>query len=249
MSDGAHGPLRVSIVMPAYEEGPGVLPALAAIRDAVDLPHEILVVVDSVEDSTVSAVQTAEAADPSVKCLVQDYGRGPANAIRYGMDRASAPCIVVTMADGSDDVRLVDDMVRLVERGFVVVAASRYMPGGAQVGGPWLKGMMSRSAGLSLYWAARVGTRDATNSFKAYSTDFVRRVGVESDAGFELALELVAKARRRRLPVTELPSVWLDRAEGTSNFRMRKWLPKYLRWYGHAYGRRMDEATSRGGLR
>ena len=133
------------------------------------------------------------------------YGRGPANAIRFGIDAATAPVVVVTMADGSDDPRQIDPLARLVERGVVVAAASRYMHGGQQVGGPFFKGLCRRIAGLSLYWFARVGTRDATNSFKAYDRDFVREVGIESDAGFEIGLELVAKARRHRLPVAELP--------------------------------------------
>ena len=37
------------------------------------------------------------------------------------------------------------------------------------------------------------------------------QVGIESDAGFEIGIELVAKARRRRLPVAEIPTIWLDR--------------------------------------
>jgi hypothetical protein len=140
------------------------------------------------------------------------------------------------MADGSDDPRQIDDLVRLVERGVVVAAASRYMPGGQQVGGPLLKSTMSRLAGRSLAILARVGTRDATNSFKAYSTDFVREVGIDSRAGFEIGLELTAKARRLRRPVAELPTIWLDRSYGASNFKIKEWLPKYLAWYRMAFG-------------
>jgi glycosyltransferase involved in cell wall biosynthesis len=234
---------RASIIVPAYQEGSAILPTLAALADSVRIPHEVLVVVDFPEDSTLAALADVAEEYPAVRAVVQDYGRGPANAIRYGMAHAAAPCLVVTMADGSDDARLIDDMVRLVERGFVVAAASRYMPGGAQVGGPLVKGMLSEAAGRSLHLFARVGTHDATNSFKAYSAEFVRSVGVDSDAGFEIGLELVAKARRARLPVAEIPTIWLDRAEGESHFQLRRWLPKYLRWYGYAYGRRIDVAA------
>ena len=87
----------------------------------------------------------------------------------------------MTMADGCDDPRQIDQLVRLVERGVVVAAASRYSRGGQQVGGPFLKGSLSRLAGLSLALFARVGTRDATNSFKAYDVDFIRAVGIDSD--------------------------------------------------------------------
>jgi dolichol-phosphate mannosyltransferase len=145
----------------------------------------------------------------------------------------------VTMADGSDDVGQIDDLCRLVERGVVVAAASRYTSGGQQVGGPLVKSFLSRLAGQSLFWLARVGTRDATNSFKAYSTDFVREVGIDSDTGFEIGIELVAKARRLRRPVAEIPTIWLERAEGASNFKVVKWVPRYMRWYRFAFGPRL----------
>jgi len=91
-------------------------------------------------------------------------------------------------------------------------------------------------AGLSLYHFARVGTRDATNSFKAYSKAFIEKVGIESDQGFEIGIELVSKARRYRQPVAEIPTIWLDRAFGASNFRLVAWLPRYIRWYFYAFG-------------
>ena len=118
------------------------------------------------------------------------------------------------MADGSDDAEQIDELCKLVERGVVVAAASRYMSGGQQIGGPMMKSQLSRLAGLSLYWFARVGTRDATNSFKAYSVEFVRDVHIDSDTGFEIGIELVAKARRLRQPVAEIPTIWLERAHG-----------------------------------
>jgi dolichol-phosphate mannosyltransferase len=155
--------------------------------------------------------------------------------------------VVVTMADGSDDAEQIDELCKLVDRGVVIAAASRYMSGGQQIGGPVLKGALSRLAGLSLFWFARVGTRDGTNSFKAYSTDFVRQVGISSDQGFEIGLELVAKARRLRLPVAEIPTIWLQRAYGSSNFKVARWVPHYLRWYRYAFGRRLtvEEVASR----
>jgi hypothetical protein len=136
-------------------------------------------------------------------------------------------------------------MVRLVERGCAVVAASRYMAGGRQVGGPFVKSTLSRLAGLTLHMFARVGTHDATNSFKAYSKEFIDEVGIESDTGFSIGLELVAKARRLRLPVAEISTIWLDRSFGVSNFKLARWIPKYLRWWFFAFGPKLDPDTLR----
>jgi hypothetical protein len=91
-------------------------------------------------------------------------------------------------------------------------------------------------AGVSLWALARVGTRDATNSFKAYVAEFVRTVGIMSEAGFEIGIELVAKARRARLPVAELPTIWLERHQGLSSFKLVAWLPHYFRWWRFAFG-------------
>jgi hypothetical protein len=175
--------------------------------------------------------------EPRLHTLISTYGTGPANAIRYGIDQVKNPVVVVTMADGSDDPRQIDALARLVDRGVVVAAASRYSAGGQQVGGPLLKSLLSKTAGRSLGMFGRVGTRDATNSFKAYSTEFVREVGIDSRSGFEIGLELTAKARRLRRPVAEVPTIWLDRTIGESNFKLAAWIPRYLRWYRFAFGK------------
>jgi dolichol-phosphate mannosyltransferase len=230
---------QVSVVIPVYNEGESIIACLDRILRSVMLPSEILVVHDMPEDTSVPYAQQVAKRDPRVRPVLNTYGRGPANAIRFGIACARASVAVVTMADGSDDPRQIDELARLVDRGVVVAAASRYMPGGQQVGGPRLKRMLSRWAGRTLHTFARVGTRDATNSFKAYSTKFVREVGIESRTGFEIGLELTAKATRLRLPVAELPTIWLDRQLGESQFDLGRFLPGYLRWYFFAYGRRL----------
>jgi dolichol-phosphate mannosyltransferase len=227
---------RVSIVIPVYNEGESIVAALDRIFEAVTLPAEVLVVYDFEEDTTVPWVEKYARDEPRLVPTLNKYGRGPAEAIRFGIDAATADTVVVTMADGCDDPQQIDDLVRLVERGVVVAAGSRYMNGGQQVGGPALKSFLSRMAGRTLHLFARVGTYDATNSFKAYSKEFVQTVGVDSDSGFEVGLELVAKARRLRLPVAEVPTIWLDRTTGVSNFKLVRWLPRYLRWYRFAFG-------------
>jgi len=230
---------RVSVVVPVYNEGDAVVAVLDRLFEAITLPCEVLAVFDSPDDTTRPYLEKYAESEPRLLPTFNTYGRGPAHALRYGIDHATADVVVVTMADGCDDALQIDQLARLVERGVVVAVASRYMQGGRQVANPSLKALLSRAAGVSLYWLARVGTHDATNSFKAYDRQFVAEVGIESDAGFELGLEMVAKARRRRRPVAEIPTIWLDRTAGLSNFKVREWIPRYLHWYRHAFGPRI----------
>lgn len=227
---------RVSVVVTAYNEGEKIADYLHSLLRSVTIPAEVLVVYDFAEDTSAPFVQEVAAGDTRVKPLLNTYGRGPAWAIRYGMDHASADVVVVTMADGCDDAAQINELTSLVENGSTIAAASRYVRGGKKVGGPPIKSALSRVAGLSLFYLGRVGTRDATNSFKAYDMSFVREVGVASTGGFEVGIELVAKARRLHRRVTEIPTTWYEREYGESNFKVAEWLPKYLRWYMYALG-------------
>ncbi len=160
------------------------------------------------------------------------------------------------MADGSDEPTVVDSMVTHAREGADVVAASRdaerdvslrYMRGGGQVGGPLLKRLMSRIAGLTLHWFAGVPTHDPTNNFKLYRRRFLDSVRIESAAGFELALELTVKATLAGRRVAEVPTIWRDRTAGQSNFKLRKWLPHYLHWYAVAFRGRLSRRPRRHG--
>jgi len=125
-------------------------------------------------------------------------------------------------------------MYALYQQGADVVSAARYAPGGRQVGGPLIKRTLSRVAGMSLKLVGGVPTWDATNNFKLYRKTFLDRVQIESVGGFEIALELTVKAHQMGLKIAEIPAVWTDRVAGKSNFKLMKWLPRYLRWYGSA---------------
>jgi len=110
--------------------------------------------------------------------------------------------------------------------------------GGRQLGGPMLKGFLSHVAGVTLHWFTGLATHDATNSFKAYRLDFLRKTPIESTAGFCLGLELTVKAHFSGQRVEEVPATWIDRTAGLSRFKLFKWMPKYLRWYFLAFRRR-----------
>jgi glycosyltransferase involved in cell wall biosynthesis len=222
---------ELAIVLPVYNEGEAVEPVLRALSTGVRTPHELVVIYDFDEDTTVPVIARLAGEIPGLRGLRNDLGRGVLNAMKSGIAGTTAPYVLISMADGSDEPGVVDPMVALARDGADVVAASRYMRGGRQVGGPRIKRMMSRTAGLTLHWFAGVPTHDPTNNFKLYARRFLDVVTIESTAGFELALELTVKATLAGRRVAEVPTTWRDRTAGQSNFKLRKWLPHYLHWY------------------
>jgi dolichol-phosphate mannosyltransferase len=226
---------ELSIVMPVFKEGEAVEPVLRELTTSVRAAHEILVVYDFDEDPTVPVLERLAAEFPAIRPLRNDIGRGVLNAMKAGIAEASAPYVMISMSDGSDEAHVVDPMLALARDGADVVSASRYMQGGHQLGGPPIKRLLSRAAGLTLHWFAGVGTHDPTNNFKLYSRRLLDSVTIESTAGFELALELTVKASLAGRRIAEVPTTWRDRTAGESNFKLRKWLPHYLHWYRVAF--------------
>ncbi len=223
---------RISVVLPVYNERESIAPCLRGLASALaGEEHEILVCHDTDEDTTLPAIAAMPDRPASVRLVRNTLGRGALNAIRSGFAAASGDVVVTSMADLSDPPELIPRMAEKIRDGADVVAGSRYMRGGSQKGGPWLKRTLSRIAGVSLRWISGIGTHDSTSNFRAYSKTFLDSVTIESRAGFEIALELTVKAHLAGRKVDEVPSSWVERESGKSNFKLWKWLPSYLRWY------------------
>ena len=222
----------LSIVVPVYNEGENVVPTLRGVIEHTHArPLEVLVVHDMDEDTTVPVVKRLQSEMPELRLHRNRIGRGVLNAIKSGLAAARAPYVLVTMGDGSDDAEDIDAMYSLARSGADVVAGSRYVRGGRQLGGPLLKRSMSRAAGLSLHWIGGLPIHDATSNFRLYSRRLLDQVTIESTGGFELGIELTVKAYRLGMRVAEVPTTWRDRTAGTSRFKLWNWLPRYLHWY------------------
>lgn len=222
----------LDIVVPVYNEDQGIVKLFDEINAEIRTPKRILVVYDFDEDTTVPVVQQNKEKYPFKIVLIKnDIGRGAVNAIKVGMQRATNDMVLVMMADSSDKLDVVDTMCKCMTDGYDLVCGSRYMKGGKQNGGPFLKSLFSRTAGISLHFLTRIPTHDVTNSFKLYRKSMLRNIEIESTGGFEIGLEITVKAYIAGYKITEVPSQWFDREEGESNFHMWKWMPHYLHWY------------------
>lgn len=222
----------LDIVVPVYNEDKGILRLFEEIENEIKTPKHVMIVYDFDGDTTVPVVE-AHKNDYSFKIdlVLNTIGRGALNAIKMGMKTATEEMVLVMMADSSDRLDVVDSMCALMDKGFDLVCGSRYMKGGRQNGGPLLKGLFSRVAGLSLHILTRIPTHDCSNSFKLYRRSMLQAIEIESTGGFEIGLEILVKAYTKGYKISEVPSQWFDREDGESNFRMWEWMPNYLHWY------------------
>lgn len=220
----------VQIVVPVYNEGEQVIELYKQLNvDGVQF-HSLRFVYDFAEDTSLPYIKQLAADDSRVEALRNTYGRGVLNALRFAFSCVEAGPVIVVMGDRSDKLSIIPEMIDLWERGATVVSPSRYTEGGKQHGGGVMKSGLSRIAGKSLRYLG-FPTSDPTNNFKLYDGRWLIEQQIESNGGFEIALELCYKAHQSNRTIAELPTEWFDRTEGQSKFHLFKWLPHYLRWY------------------
>ncbi|MBU0481254.1 MAG: glycosyltransferase [Proteobacteria bacterium] len=221
----------LDIIIPVYNEATTIAATLDEIGEKLHIPYRIHVIYDREDDTTLPVVKECRRENANIRLVRNCHGKGALNAIKTGLECVSGGVGLVMMADLADDPVAVDGMFAKINEGYDIVCGSRYMKGGRQIGGPLLKKTLSRLAGVSLHYLTGLPTRDATNSFKMYTSKVLAGLTIESRGGFELGIELVVKAYAAGYAIAEVPSVWRDRLAGESRFRLWRWLPGYLRWY------------------
>ena len=222
----------IDIIVPAYKEGDNILPLFDEIAQKIKTPHRVTVVCDMNDDPTIETIaKTKNKYNFDIKSIINTYGRGPLNAIKFGIDNVTADYILVMMADSSDKLEAVDLMRKKMEQGFDIVCGSRYVKDGQQINSPAFKGFLSKYAGLSLHLLCKIPTHDITNSFKMYRRSILPNIKIESTGGFEIGMEITVKAYIKGYKIAEIPSIWIEHNNRKSNFKLWRWLPKYLYWY------------------
>jgi dolichol-phosphate mannosyltransferase len=227
---------ELDIVVPVYNEGRNIVPTLAALSKALTTRARVLICYDREDDDTLPAIR----ADPQAHAglpveFVRNTGRGAHGAVMSGFAASRAPFVLMYPADDDYNAQILDRMVALARGGCDLVCASRFAPGGAMVGCPWLKAVLVRSANFTLHHLARLPTTDASNGFRLFSRRVIDGIAVESDTGFCYSIELLVKTHRLGWRIGEVPVQWFERRHGQSRFRVLKWLPAYLRWYCYAF--------------
>lgn len=227
---------QLDIIIPVYNEGANIVPTLRALALNVKTPNRILICYDREDDNTLPAIRNNRASFDSLAIeFVRNRGRGAHGAVLTGFSASTAPFILVFPADDDFNAGIIDTMVAKAAKGCDIVCASRFMAGGSMVGCPWLKAVLVRSAGFTLYHVARLPTHDASSGFRLFSRRVLDEIEIESERGFCYSIELLVKCHRLHWPIGEVPAQWFERTQGASRFQVIKWLPDYLRWYMYAF--------------
>lgn len=231
--------MKISVVIPAYNEEDNIVELINKVESGLmDIGHELVIVNDHSTDNTRSLIEKISASNNKIKLVDNNLNKGFANALTTGFRNINTEVVVPIMADLCDDLSTVREMALKINEGYDVVCGSRYIKGGARIGGSKLKGFFSGFVGWSLYFLLGLPTHDIANAFKMYRKKVLESIDIKTKS-FEISMEIPLKAYYSGFKIAEIPTVWKERTKGKSSFKMFKLLPNYFRLYIWAIFKRL----------
>jgi dolichol-phosphate mannosyltransferase len=192
------------------------------------VPHEIVVVDDGSSDNTWEILQDLTRDCPALAPVQNTGPNGFGRAIVYGIDHSQGDCVVIMMADESDDCRDVVRYWQLLNEGYDAVFGSRFMKGGGVIDYPWLKLKINRLANTFIKFLFGLKLNDTTNAFKAYRKTTLDGCRPFLAPHFNLTVELPLKAIVRGYSWTVIPITWRNRRTGVAKLKIKEMGSRYF---------------------
>ena len=221
--------MKLDIIIPVYNEDENIVRLLKVLEDEIVCNFRVLICYDSESDKTLKYLKNSNVINKEI-LLIKNPKQGPNSAIIEGINSSIAEIILIYMADDFDNIKLINNMINLIERGNELIIPSRFITGGKMLGAKKIKKMITIVGSYLIYYFARIPFKDCTNAFKMFSANLKDKIKLDSTTGFTFAMELTTKSYLLNLKIIEIPSVWIETINRKSNFKIFKWLPYYIYW-------------------
>ncbi len=221
----------ITILLPAYNEEQSLPKLLPKIDTTLkQMPYRILVCNDGSKDNTKKLLEKYAQSLP-IEVIEHKINRGLGESSRDLFERAAEICeaddIIIRMdCDDTHEPEYIPKMLDKIHEGYDVVIASRFEPGGGQMGVSAYRAFISRGANLfmKLFFPIR-GLKEYSCGFRAYrankikqaidfyGNDFIQLKGL----GFTCTLEKLIKLKLIGARFGEVPfCLRYDQKQGES---------------------------------
>jgi dolichol-phosphate mannosyltransferase len=226
---------KISIIIPTYNEGLGILLFLEKIKKELrklldSYKPEIIVIDDNSPDGTSEIIQSRYTHNKYIKVYIRKRIRGLATAIGFGIKRAKGKIIIGMDADGNHDVKKIKILLNNIKENDLVVASRFVKP-------VLLKSLTSefRHFGsfifnLFLKLFLHFPIWDNTSGFYAIEKKNLERLGLKKIYyGYgDYHLRLVFFAKLKKYRIKEIPCVYPKRIAGISKSNFFIMFKNYL---------------------
>tara|TARA_B100000686_G_scaffold83665_1_gene90470 strand:+ start:447 stop:1160 length:714 start_codon:yes stop_codon:yes gene_type:complete len=225
--------MKLDVIIPVYNEDENIILLLKKLEKEIICNFRVLICYDNENDSTLKYLKDTKLISKEI-LLIKNPKQGPNSAIIEGVRLSNAEITLVFMADDFENVKLINKMVNLIDKGNDLVIPSRFIPGGQMIGAKKIKKIITIIGSYLIYYLARIPFKDCTNAFKMFSKNLKDKIKFESTKGFTFALELTAKSYLLNFKIIEIPSIWIEVKNRKSNFKVLKWIPYYIYWLSYS---------------
>ncbi len=194
------GDVRLSIVLPAYNEEENIESAVAeatAASERLVAEHEIIVVDDGSSDATAAKVKALGEKDPRVKLVAHGRNRGYGEALRSGFLASRLDYVFFTDADLQFDM---NELSLLLPYAGTVDVVAGYRVNRQD---PLMRRLNAYAWNFLVRMLFYVPARDIDCAFKLFDRRVLGDVDIES-VGAMVNTELMVKLGRRGASVVEI---------------------------------------------
>jgi dolichol-phosphate mannosyltransferase len=227
--------MKISLVIPAYNESEGVAQTANAVRNLLTYlrkTHEVEVVFvnDGSKDDTAKLLTAEFTSDPQVRVVSHDVNKGLGAAMRTGFQHAKGDIIITTDFDGTYPLSTIPQMLgRMVVDNVDIITASPYHPNGHVEGVPRYRLLFSFGASLLYRLLVSWKIHTWTALYRAYRRPVIENVTFESN-DFLAGTELLVKALRAGYKVSEFPTTLHVRTFGQSSIKIARVTKLHLKF-------------------
>lgn len=230
--------MKISFVIPFHNEENNCLPMVERVRRFArknKIKYEIIPIDDRSTDDTKNILQKLSKKDKQIfpifrKKDSEERGSTMGKALMEGTSKAKGDIVIWTMGDLADDTGTYLDIIGKIKSGYDLVFGSRYMPGGSAGNLDLIKAFLSSWGTQLARLLFGVPVHDITNAFRGFKKEIFAGLKLYS-SGFSISPEFAVKAHLAGFKLGEVPTVYTNRVEGVSSFKMFKMIRNYLTLY------------------
>jgi dolichol-phosphate mannosyltransferase len=208
--------MDITVVLPTYNECDNIIPLIQrGLKALGDYQAEMLVVDDDSPDGTWQAVEDLAQRDARVRLIRRTEERGLTSAIATGIAQARGAWVGWMDCDLSMPPEDLPTLAAALAKGADVAVGSRYVPGGRDVGHPWVALAFSRIINLAAWLLLDRRVKDYTSGFILARRQVFDRIQLRGDYG-EYCIDMLYCALRAGFRVQEVAYACMPRKTGES---------------------------------
>lgn len=207
--------IKLTVIVPAYNEGERIIPTLESISGYLkkqEYEAEVIVVSNGSTDNT---VEVSEGFKDKIKNLVvmdTPSKGGKGYAVQQGMKKAKGEYAVFMDADNATRLDEMDNFWKYFEQGYDIVIGSRALPESNITNPqPWYRKLLGKGGNVLIQVLLLPGIKDTQCGFKAFSKKANQSIfPYLTIFGWGFDFETLAIARNRGLNIKEEAITWHD---------------------------------------